>query len=64
VPQYYVQNNHHAIIEPDEFDAVQVEMERRKHLGRRCTCGSMFIFWGTLTFSNAKCYCGCKFNLQ
>ena len=30
VPQYYVQNSHPAIIEPDEFDAVQLEMERRK----------------------------------
>lgn len=33
VPQYYVQNRHHAIIDPDEFDAVQVEIERRKKLG-------------------------------
>ncbi|MFA5513484.1 MAG: recombinase family protein [Sphaerochaetaceae bacterium] len=34
VQQYYVENSHPAIIEPDEFDAVQLEIERRKSLGR------------------------------
>jgi hypothetical protein len=42
VPQYYVQNSHPAIIEPDEFDAVQLEMERRKKLGRPVSCHSPF----------------------
>ncbi|MDD3888941.1 MAG: recombinase family protein [Syntrophomonadaceae bacterium] len=42
VPQYYVQNSHPAIIEPDEFDAVQNEMERRKKLGRPISCHSPF----------------------
>jgi len=40
VPQYYVQNSHPAIIDPDEFDAVQVEYERRKKLGRPNACQS------------------------
>lgn len=40
VPQYYVQNSHPAIIEPDEFDAVQAEIERRRKLGRPCACQS------------------------
>ena len=40
VPQYYVQNSHPAIIDPDEFDAVQVELERRKKLGRPAACQS------------------------
>lgn len=40
VPQYYVQNSHPAIIDPDEFDAVQVEIERRKNLGRPNACQS------------------------
>jgi site-specific DNA recombinase len=40
VPQYYVQNSHPAIIAPDEFDAVQVEIERRKQLGRPIACHS------------------------
>lgn len=49
VPQYYVQNSHPAIIEPDEFDAVQLEMERRKKLGRPVSCHSPF---------SAKIVCG------
>jgi len=49
VPQYYVQNSHPAIIEPDEFDAVQNEMERRKKLGRPISCHSPF---------SAKIICG------
>ena len=40
VPQYYVENSHPAIIDPDEFDAVQGEMERRKKLRRRIVCQS------------------------
>lgn len=42
IPQYYVENSHPAIIEPDEFDAVQVEIERRKNLGRPASCTSPF----------------------
>ncbi len=49
VPQYYVQNSHPAIIEPDEFDAVQMEMERRKKFGRPVSCHSPF---------SAKIICG------
>jgi hypothetical protein len=49
VPQYYVQNSHPAIIEPDEFDAVQAEMERRRQLGRPYSCNSPF---------SAKIVCG------
>ncbi len=49
VPQYYVQNSHPAIIEPEEFDAVQAEIERRKGLGRPSGCNSPF---------SAKIVCG------
>lgn len=49
VPQYYVQNSHPAIIEPDEFDSVQAEIERRKNLGRPSGCISPFT---------AKIVCG------
>jgi hypothetical protein len=42
VPQYYVQNSHPAIIEPDEFDAVQLEIERRRNLGRPTSSTSIF----------------------
>jgi len=40
VPQYYIQNSPPAIIEPDEFDAVQTELEGRKKLGRPNACQS------------------------
>lgn len=33
VPQYYVENSHPAIIEPEEWDMVQLEFDRRKKLG-------------------------------
>ena len=49
IPQYYVKNSHPAIIAPDEFDAVQVEIERRKKLGRPNSCQSPF---------SAKIICG------
>jgi site-specific DNA recombinase len=49
VPQYYVKNSHPAIIAPDEFDAVQAEIERRKKLGRPLSCESPF---------SAKIVCG------
>ncbi len=35
VPQYYVEGSHPAIISPELFDAVQVELKRRKAPGRR-----------------------------
>jgi hypothetical protein len=40
VPQYYVENSHPAIIEPDEFDAVQAEIARRARRGRPSRCDS------------------------
>ena len=33
VPQYYVEGPHEAIIAPEEFEAVQDELARRKELG-------------------------------
>jgi len=49
IPQYYVKNSHPAIIAPDEFDAVQIEIERRTKLGRPNSCQSPF---------SAKIVCG------
>ena len=42
VQQYYVEDSHPAIIEPDEFDSVQLEIERRKKLGRPTSTSSIF----------------------
>jgi len=38
VPQYYVENSHPAIIEPETFDLVQYELKRRKGDGRFTSC--------------------------
>jgi len=49
IPQFYAEGSHPAIIEPDEFDAVQAELERRNELGRPMGRGSPF---------SAKVVCG------
>lgn len=55
VPQYYVEGSHEAIIAPEEFQAVQEEMARRKDLGRaysdkafhsKIICGDCGGFYG------------------
>ena len=50
VPQYYVENNHEAIISPQVFDMVQAELKRRKRVN-----GSHYS--GVTIFSN-KIKCG------
>lgn len=65
VPQYYVENSHPAIIGPDEWEMVQIELKRRKtssNRQRRTTvfsgkivcgdCGS--IYGSKLWHSNTK----------
>lgn len=42
VPQYYVERSHPAIIALSEWEAVQVEVARRKNLGRRHDCFTPF----------------------
>lgn len=42
VPQYYVEDNHPAIIDPLEFDMVQAEIARRQKLGRSYSGASIF----------------------
>lgn len=42
VPQYYVENSHPAIVSPEEWQAVQDELERRKALGRKYSGTSIF----------------------
>jgi hypothetical protein len=49
VPQYYVEDSHPAIIKPEEWEAVQVEMEQRRSKGRRHDCSSPF---------SGKIFCG------
>lgn len=65
IPQYYVEGNHEAIIEPDVFDMVQREMERRGkgkkyHSGAypfssRIKCGECGCWYGSKVWhSNSK----------
>lgn len=42
VEQYYVTNSHEAIIEPNEWDFVQMEIERRRKIGSSYSCNSEF----------------------
>lgn len=41
VPQYYVEHSHEAIIAPEEFNLVQLELARRKALGRKYSGNSI-----------------------
>lgn len=49
VPQYVVEHSHDAIIDPEEWEAVQAEFGRRKKLGRQYSGNSVF---------SAKIICG------
>lgn len=42
VPQYYVENSHPAIIEPEIFDLVQYELRQRQLDGRFTSCAHPF----------------------
>ena len=42
IPQYYVENSHPAIIDPIEWEQVQVEFARREDLGRTFSSKSIF----------------------
>lgn len=50
VPQYFVEHSHDAIIDPEEFELVQAEIERRKGLGKEYSGSSIF---------SAKIVCSC-----
>ena len=42
VPPYYVEHSHAAIIDPEEWEKVQLELDRRKSSPRRTQCNSPF----------------------
>lgn len=66
VPQYYIQNSHPAIIEPETFELVQQEIERRtpkRHQLHRCSpftakiiCGDCGGFYGRKVWHSADCH--------
>jgi hypothetical protein len=58
VPQYYVQNSHPAIIDPEEWDLVQAEISRRKELSQRYSANS--VFSATIVCGECGAYYGSK----
>ena len=42
IPQYYVKDHHPAIIDPETFDLVQTERQRRSEAGRHYSAVSIF----------------------
>lgn len=66
VPQYYVENSHPAIIEPEVFDLVQAEIKKRKAAGRqqsgigcfssKIVCGECGGFYGSKVWHSTSKY--------
>lgn len=66
VPQYYVENSHPAIIDPEEWEVVQNEFARRKTLGGRYSgnsilasriiCGDCGEFYGSKVWNSNDKY--------
>ena len=66
VPQYYIEHSHDAIIPPEDWKLVQLEITRRKNLGRRYSGNSVFGarlicedcggFFGTKTWNSTDKY--------
>lgn len=77
VPRYYIEKSHEAIIDPEEWDAVQEEILRRKEIGRSYSgksifsariqcgdCGSWFIskVWHSNDKYKSRVWqCSCKY---
>ena len=65
IPQYYVEGNHEAIIQPDVFEMVQREMERRSHthnhsgvhiFSGRVKCGQCGSWFGSKVWHSTDKY--------
>lgn len=65
VPQYYIEHSHEAIVSPEIFEAVQLELKRRKEMGKsysgnsifstRIVCGDCGGYYGSKVWhSNSK----------
>jgi len=58
VPQYYIEDSHEAIIDPKDFEQVQLEFARRKKLGKQYS-GTQ-IFAAKLVCADCGCFFGSK----
>jgi hypothetical protein len=80
LPQYIIENSHAAIIPEETWELVQVEMERRKAIGRRFSgkgalacrlvCGDCGGYFGAKVWHSTDAYkaviwrCNDKYNLN
>ena len=78
VPQYYIEESHEAIIDPEEWEAVQDEIKRRQQIGRaysgksifgaKIKCGDCGGWYGGKVWHSNDSYrtsiwqCNCKFD--
>ena len=58
VPQYYIDESHEAIISPEDFEQVQLEMARRKKLGKQYSGNSLFA--AKIVCADCGCFFGSK----
>ena len=58
VPQYWIGKSHDSIISPEEFEQVQLEMARRKQLGKKYS-GNL-LFAAKLVCADCRCFFGSK----
>ena len=58
VPQYYIDESHEAIIDPGDFEQVQLEMARRKKLGKQYSGNSLFA--AKIVCADCGCFFGSK----
>jgi len=66
LPKYWIEESHEAIIPPEEFDAVQAEIERRKQYGgyykaispfsQKIVCGDCGAFFGSKVWNSNNKY--------
>ena len=80
LPQYYIEHSHEAIIDPQEWDAVQDEFRRRKEIGKaysgksvlscKLICGDCGAYYGSKTWHSNDKYraiiwqCNSKFDKE
>ncbi len=60
IQQYYVSENHEAIIEPDEWEAVQIEMAKRKARPGKCNHNSLHPFSTKIICGDCGSFYGSK----
>ena len=58
VPQYYIEESHEPIISPEDFEQVQLEMARRKKLGKQYSGTQLFA--AKLVCADCGCFFGSK----